>query len=64
MVTRVFVQNRNLPSDLNAITGTDCEWYSSPAAVFISNWDTLTLLQQTTATTTCTTAGFVFDHDE
>lgn len=64
MTTRVFYKDQALPATIAGISGTECAWYDDPLAIYVSGWDTLTALQKTTITTTFTTAGYAFDHDD
>ena len=64
MTTRVFYKDQALPATIAVISGTDVAWYDDPLAIYVANWDTLTLLQKTTITTTFNTNGYSFDHDD
>lgn len=62
--TRFYIFQKALLDTVIANGGTEAGWYNGSCEIFIPNWDSLTLLQQTTIETAMTTAGFQFDHDE
>lgn len=64
MVRRVFMKDKALPSNIATISGTNSDWYNSPMAVYVDDWETLNVAQQTAVTNACAALNYTFDHDE
>lgn len=63
MITRYWVKDKNLMDTLQGIDS-NIVWYNIPQTIQCPDWDSLTLLKQTTITSDVNLAGYQFDHDE
>lgn len=62
-VSRFFTKDKAVMDSITN-SGANADWYNNNLVIRIQDWDSLTLLQQTTMTTTLTAGGYQFDHDE